>query len=74
MEIKALPFLINDDAEVIHEGIMSKRGDIIKNVKSRYFIAFGRREKFRIDYYSEKGGQLKGSVVSRQYRIFFYFN
>mmetsp|Transcript_4539 Transcript_4539/g.9262 ORF Transcript_4539/g.9262 Transcript_4539/m.9262 type:complete len:554 (-) Transcript_4539:255-1916(-) len=49
-------------------GMMTKRGDVVKNWKSRYFVALNKADNFKIDYYEKEGGKLKGSVNCCGYR------
>jgi len=49
-------------------GIMTKRGDVVKNWKQRYFIALNKADNYVINYYEKEGGKLKGAVNCCGYR------
>lgn len=44
------------------EGIMEKRGDVVKNWKSRHFVALNKADNFVINYSEKEGGKVKGTV------------
>jgi len=50
-------------------GILTKRGDVVKNWKQRYFVATNAADNFRIDYFEKEGGKLKGSVNCCGYSV-----
>lgn len=53
---------IPDPDYALKEGMMEKRGDVVKNWKSRHFIALNKADNFVINYYEKEGGKLKGTV------------
>jgi hypothetical protein len=50
------------------EGIMEKRGDVVKNWKSRHFVALNKADNFVINYSEKEGGKIKGTVNCCGYR------
>jgi hypothetical protein len=52
----------------LKSGLMTKRGDVVKNWKQRYFVALNKADNFVINYYEKEGGKLKGSVNCCGYR------
>ncbi len=52
----------------LKEGIMDKRGDVMKNWKNRYFVALNKADNFVINYFEKEGGKVKGSINCCGYR------
>lgn len=51
----------------LKSGVLTKRGDVVKNWKARYFVALNKADNYRIDYYEKEGGKLKGSIFACGY-------
>jgi hypothetical protein len=52
----------------LKEGIMEKRGDIVKNWKTRHFVALNKADNFVIHYSNKEGGKAKGTINCCGYR------
>lgn len=52
----------------LKEGMMDKRGDVVKNWKNRHFVALNKADNFVINYSEKEGGKIKGSINCCGYR------
>mmetsp|Transcript_17722 Transcript_17722/g.26221 ORF Transcript_17722/g.26221 Transcript_17722/m.26221 type:complete len:555 (-) Transcript_17722:206-1870(-) len=64
---RLLPDAPTPDYE-LKTGTMTKRGDLVKNWKVRYFRALNEADNFRIEYFEKEGGKMKGQVNCCGYR------
>lgn len=46
----------------LKEGMLEKRGDVVKNWKQRHFVALNEADNFQVKYYEKEGGKIKGTV------------
>ncbi len=63
MELESAPV----PSEPLKAGHMTKKGAIVKNWKSRWFVCYNEADNFRIDYLEKEGGKLKGTVSACGY-------
>lgn len=59
---------IPDPDYALKEGTMDKRGDVVKNWKTRHFVALNKADNFVINYMEKEGGKIKGSINCCGYR------
>jgi hypothetical protein len=53
--------------EPLKKGYATKRGANVRNWKKRFFVANNASENFRIDYFDNEGGKIKGSINCAAY-------
>eukprot|EP00429_Kryptoperidinium_foliaceum_P092203 CAMPEP_0176195952 /NCGR_PEP_ID=MMETSP0121_2-20121125/6780_1 /TAXON_ID=160619 /ORGANISM="Kryptoperidinium foliaceum, Strain CCMP 1326" /LENGTH=556 /DNA_ID=CAMNT_0017534743 /DNA_START=49 /DNA_END=1719 /DNA_ORIENTATION=+ len=59
-------------SHVMKTGMLVKRGDSVKNWKSRCFVAYNKADNFKIDYHdgTSEAGKLKGTIHCAGYRAY----
>ncbi|RYG67429.1 hypothetical protein EON64_07455 [archaeon] len=59
-------------SHILKSGVLSKRGEVVKNWKNRFIVVYNEKDNFRIDYHdgTDEKGKLKGSVFCAGYSAY----